>query len=1143
MRSAQQIRELARTERRNFGGLSKNADPFIRQKLEDKGIELVGVSRSFLDGGRAELCPDEGLLNYDKRLDDDPPAMLELLAHEYGHLLMHDELLSGNRVVPGQLLYRASFSNSGIQGLTRYSPRAEAELEASLFAIELLCPAKNVFSLWREERYPLDKLIEHFCCTAHMVEIQLASGLFLTVHQSETKPAGVQTEPTTEQRDAARLLERPVLVDAGPGTGKTRTLVERVAFLIEERNEPPESILVLTFSNEAATELNERIERRVGPLAGNKVSALTFHGLGVRLLHILGHHIGLSEKYSLLDETYQLEIFLDLLGLVECEALLDITDPSKTASEVAHWVTYLKDRMVTPQTLESHLVEWAGSGPQKREKAYALLKLYEIYEKENRAHNRVDFADLISLPTQILAKHPQAQESLRKEYRWVLVDEYQDVSRATARFLQQICGQDNPPWVVGDARQAIYRFRGAAPENVWKFKDDFPNAEVLRLSKNFRSTPRIIEAANLLAGWLEADLPTMEEPQERWKAGREVPAVEPVITLAQANCDAAEHEGIVAAVSDWLSEGISPDEIAILARRNIDVRKLAISLKENGIRAATTGLLTAEGAGGDLSAVLAMVDEPAAAARVAYSLWKSEVPPPHLNSAISQVLDSVRAKIENPRFDGCKETQLVCRDLWKLIARFFEGTHTLDGWSILVDFLFFGSEYLHNLLARVDEADSAVQIDEVLSALSLAADYRFTHPGLQPRLSRIGLAARLRELVTNASSGLVPPSPDPGAVRVMTCHASKGLEFSCVAVAGQVLRKPDAETELLPPVLRPSNYSDSQQADSLLFVAATRAKRALVVSYAWSAGGANRRTREPTRLLNKWVSGRGRLPLREWELPRQASAAVRTGRLWGGDPPEKLTAFSLAKDSCQIRTYLETQLGVDLKTRIRPLYPLFIHRVRRMLTRVIKRSIKRGATLSRTQVLRIVEEEWPSDQFAKHPHTKLYRSLAFRWSEAFVANFQASYGEDLKVEALEFVASNGTRQNLSLQLIGVFRDHQGRIFSMSLRTKPSDKVDRVNWSEMKSYERLPFVVLEELHGNIERWLFIGQECRLKEVLPSQRSHHTGVTKEISRMRDAMTNLVDGTFEAEVKDWTCDRCRMRVVCPFWIGALEDPHKTP
>jgi len=223
--------------------------------------------------------------------------------------------------------------------------------------------------------------------------------------------------------------------------------------------------------------------------------------------------------------------------------------------------------------------------------------MFRAYEVAKSARQRIDFADLIALPTRILMAHPELMQQYREKYVWVMVDEYQDVSRAVARLLCHLCGAENPPWVVGDTRQAIYRFRGAAPENVEQFAQDFPGARVFHLTTNYRSCASIIQAANQLAMLMEAPDHTTPDYPERWIPPQNPCGAlgDPAVAVAIADADRAEQAGIVAQVRHWLAMDVPAQDIAILARRNIDVRNIVLALGTRGIPATTSGLLTAEG--------------------------------------------------------------------------------------------------------------------------------------------------------------------------------------------------------------------------------------------------------------------------------------------------------------------------------------------------------------------------------------------------------------------------------------------------------------------------------------------------------------------------------------------------------------------
>src|ERR1051325_2704343 len=286
------------------------------------------------------------------------------------------------------------------------------------------------------------------------------------------------------------------------------------------------------------------------------------------LLEKLGHHVALDVDFSILDEICQEELVSEILGRVECEPLLDIKQPERTAVEVAGTISYLKDRLVGPTELKRAIDQWRPGNDERDsyERAGALLRIFEEYEKLKTERHQVDFADLIRIPYELLRNRQDIRAEIRNTFRWVLIDEYQDVSRATALFLQQISGPDNPPWVVGDARQAIYRFRGAAPENIRQFGTDFPNAQTFHLSENYRSAPEIIAAINSLAAWLDNAQHQGPAPK-RWRPGRKIDSLgKPPVVLGMANSDAAERQGVVAFVQQWLTAGIPAEQIAVLAR-------------------------------------------------------------------------------------------------------------------------------------------------------------------------------------------------------------------------------------------------------------------------------------------------------------------------------------------------------------------------------------------------------------------------------------------------------------------------------------------------------------------------------------------------------------------------------------------------
>ena len=1140
MRSLDHARSQARALRQSLSASGEDLFSKLRNLIEvTHTMELVPVdSKGLLQGGRAELVLTEQSLYYDRRLDKSPKELFEVIAHEYGHLTLHHDYFS---VAQDDLISGSVLLQTGTSGLSRYSPRSAVESEANAFAAEFVCPAGELFARWRNDpEVTIANLTEEYFATESLVRLQLAEGLYRHV---TNQPLSVTDKPepelTEEQQNAAIFCGAPALVDAGPGTGKTRTLVRRVVYLVEERNVAPEQILILTFSNEAATELEERLARVLDSQAASRLQILTFHGFGVMILNLFGNLIGLDVDFSIIDEASQEEFISEILGTVDCEALLDLKKPEQTAAEVAKKINYLKDRLIGPLELRAEIDAWQPAEKDRKAKlrSEALYRLFAAYEENSRTKNQVDLADLILVPFQILSANEKIRLAIRDQFQWVLVDEYQDVSRSTALLLQQVCGEDSPPWVVGDARQAIYRFRGAEPENVHRFAEDFPGAKLFELSKNYRSAPEIISVVNWLASSLDGQSPFSDPP--RWQPGTDVRALnDSPVFIAVANSDAAEREVVAEVVQSWLRQNVAPEDIAVLARRNVDVRNIAIELKSRGIKAVTSGILTAEGAGGDMAAVLTVVDHQQAMPRLVYASCGDAATPDELNDAVRQLLNADPDKDQN--WNGTSNTKKVADDTWRVYRDLRSFMHTADGWIVLCEYLFFLTPYVRKLLEEENVA-SSVQLEEVISALSLGARYRVGHRHVQPRKSRLGLAERLRTLVTQAAPGLVPPQPHVTAVRVMTCHAAKGLEFPCAAVAGQSLPDIPPTKPCLPPALRPNPDDDLLQAESLLFVGVSRAQRAAVISCAVSASGSPRSKRRRFPPLLTKLQESGIVPVANWTTEPSTDEERKISRIWGGQAPSQLSLYSLGADTCMVKTYLQEHLGARFPSRLRPMYPEFMKRVRSILSRVTQATLETGEPLSETAVEKVLAEEWPPELHADHPHVHLYRPRAERWGKRFVRALErgALRRGTLLEETIELQDDVGNQQTIKLQLVGHFRDVNGDRVVIVLRPDtPDDFKGTVNWSKLRDYQRMPFVLLHERHDDVRPIVFLGDEGVLGEFKWHNREPEQARKRENLRARKVASGLSSGRFEVMIDDWMCDRCPSRIICPCWITPPQD-----
>ena len=283
------------------------------------------------------------------------------------------------------------------------------------------------------------------------------------------------------QREAVRHLEGPLLVLAGAGSGKTRVITAKIAHLIEQGGVAARHITAVTFTNKAAREMKGRVGKLLDAQAGRGLSISTFHTLGLNILRRELKAAGLRAGFSIFDEQDVEQLLRELTKKNEAD---------KDTLQRARWqISAWKNDLIDPDAAQ-------GSASNEFESFYAAL--YGAYQRALRVYNAVDFDDLILLPVSLLRSDPALRERWQNRIRYMLVDEYQDTNGAQYELVKLLVGVRGALTVVGDDDQSIYAWRGARPENLARLRDDFPHLHVIKLEQNYRSTGRILRAANTL---------------------------------------------------------------------------------------------------------------------------------------------------------------------------------------------------------------------------------------------------------------------------------------------------------------------------------------------------------------------------------------------------------------------------------------------------------------------------------------------------------------------------------------------------------------------------------------------------------------------------------------------------------------------
>ncbi len=358
------------------------------------------------------------------------------------------------------------------------------------------------------------------------------------------------------QREAVTHLRGPALVLAGAGSGKTRVITYRIAWLIEQGIDPA-SILGLTFTNKAAEEMRERVAQLVPAELARRVVLSTFHALGVRVLREDIGRLGYRVPFSIVDDGDQRRVLRDVL------AELNLSGTTTNEGALLNLISRAKSAMTTPAKLPE--ARYHPDMPRSQ-------RIFDRYHQALRNLNAVDFDDLIALPTQLLAQHEDVRERYRCRWRFLMVDEFQDTNPAQLRLLEQLVAvPDRNLLVVGDDDQSIYAFRGAVSDYILRFEDHYPGTRVVALEQNYRSVSSVLDAANAVIA---------KNPSRRGKTLWSDLGAGEKLALIELDTDVDEAEYIASAINDSVAQtGAAFSAHAVLVRSNGQVRALEEALR------------------------------------------------------------------------------------------------------------------------------------------------------------------------------------------------------------------------------------------------------------------------------------------------------------------------------------------------------------------------------------------------------------------------------------------------------------------------------------------------------------------------------------------------------------------------------------
>ncbi|WP_353510468.1 DNA helicase PcrA [Intrasporangium sp.] len=659
--------------------------------------------------------------------------------------------------------------------------------------------------------------------------------------QRHTAPAWGSADPETllqglnpQQREAVVHEGSPLLIVAGAGSGKTRVLTHRIAWLLGERGAQPGQILAITFTNKAAAEMRERVEALVGPRA-RSMWVMTFHSACVRILRREAAKVGMKSTFSIYDAADSQR----LMALVIRD--LDL-DPKRYAPRsFSAQVSNLKNELIDDETYASQVSE--GNHHER-----TLSAAYTQYQRRLRQANALDFDDIIMMTVTMLQAFPDVAEYYRRRFRHILVDEYQDTNQAQYQLIKELVGEGVPGpgegdylvppaelCVVGDSDQSIYAFRGASIRNILEFEQDYPNARTILLEQNYRSTQRILRAANSVIARNEG-----RRAKNLWTDSGDGSLI--VGYVADNEHDEAAF--VAKQIDDLAEHGVRPGDVAVFYRTNAQSRAIEEVLVRVGLPYKVVGgtRFYERREVKDALAYLRVISNPTDTVNLRRIL---NVPKRGIGDRAEACVAALAERERIPFVAALGRAEDAPGIATRSVAAVKGFTALLEelrtvyesggGIALLLEAVLEQSGYLAELRASHDPQDET-RVENLAELVAVAQEFDERRAlegpvsGAEPE--DVGPAGALEEFLEQVSlvadADEVPDEPDAeaqGVVTLMTLHTAKGLEFPVVFLTGM-------EDGTFPHLRSLGDPKELEEERRLAYVGITRARERLYLTRA-----------------------------------------------------------------------------------------------------------------------------------------------------------------------------------------------------------------------------------------------------------------------------------------------------------------------
>jgi DNA helicase-2/ATP-dependent DNA helicase PcrA len=596
----------------------------------------------------------------------------------------------------------------------------------------------------------------------------------------------------SEQKKAVTTIDGPILILAGAGSGKTRVITYRIAYLISQGINA-QNILAVTFTNKAAGEMKERVMKLLGDEKKVNLWIGTFHSICARILRREIKHIGFENNFSIYDSSDQIALIKEILKL------LGMDEKMFNPRAISGKISSAKNELIKPATFSSN---YAHSFFEEK-----VAEVYEIYEKELKKRNALDFDDLISKTIEVLDLHPEILERYKKMFQYILVDEYQDTNHSQYLLIKVLTNENNNICVVGDPDQSIYNFRGADIRNILNFEKDHPDTKIFKLEENYRSTKNILSCAQ---GLIEKN--KQRKKKEIWTNNE----TGEMVTAFQAFNQIEEGEYIVSEIRNILRKDkeATLNDVVVFYRTHAQSRALEEVFINNSTPYRIIGgvsfyarrevkdilsYLNILNNPSDLTSLKRIINIPARGIGASAMKYLAEI------SNVNDIGDLLE-KTESRTKKGLERFYNIYRKLKEESSRVVV--------SDLINAIIKEIEYKEYLIDGTKEGET--RWENVKELLSVAKRFDTLNPNES-------LASFLQDvsLITSADNQDYASE----SISLMTLHSAKGLEFDYVFMVGM-------EENIFPHAQSMTDEHDLEEERRLCYVGITRAKKKLFMIYA-----------------------------------------------------------------------------------------------------------------------------------------------------------------------------------------------------------------------------------------------------------------------------------------------------------------------